>query len=276
MANRHPSPTGALPQITPAHQEIVRLLVIPFLIYLAWVIEIFLLEGSRALFSAPDLLPLLLSTLVGCVLTGILVPVLVIRRSFLSGAVNMHQVGFRSLRRTAAILPLVAIPLMVLALLVTPGASRFALIYTFVLCLPTGISAVMICWVLIGTHIQAWVRAGGVVIAITTGVVMTAILFALATRVLAPGTAAGDLLVPAILLGMITAVLFFAVRDVYAAVVVITAGMSFLYAGSVDSARMTSSFPSVIAAALVALAALFIVHGYFSCRYSTVIVVADR
>ena len=272
----HPGPVSP-PPLTATHQATLRLLVIPFLIYLVWLIEIFLLEGSRSLFAAPDPLPLLLYTLVGCILTGTIVPVLVIRRSFVYGAVNMHQIGFRSLRRTVAVVPLVAIPLIVIALLVTPsGAGRAALLYAFAFFLPTGIAAVMVCWVLIGTHLQALVRAGGALISISTGVVITGILFSLTTVVHTPLFPLRDPLVAAIFLGMITALLFFAVRDVYAATMVMTAGIAFLSADRMNSAFIPSAFPVVIITAILALVALCGVHLYFSRNYSTVIVVPDR
>ena len=73
----------------------MRLLVIPLLVYSIWLMEIFLLEGNIRLFSRPDPAGLVIYTLVACVLIGSVVPLFLIRRSFLSGAVNLFQIGFR-------------------------------------------------------------------------------------------------------------------------------------------------------------------------------------
>jgi len=74
--------------------------VIPFAIYAAWLLEIFLLEGSIHLFERFDPPGIFLYTIIACIITGIVAPLLYIRNTFISGAVNMFQIGFRSLRYT--------------------------------------------------------------------------------------------------------------------------------------------------------------------------------
>ncbi len=78
----------------------IRLLVIPCIVYAAWLLEIFLLEGSPHLFERFDPLSLFLYTLIACILTGTVMPLFCIRTAFISGAVNLFQIGFRSFRRT--------------------------------------------------------------------------------------------------------------------------------------------------------------------------------
>ena len=87
-------------QVSPSQSATLRLLVIPCAIYTAWLLEIFLLEGSMQTFEHVDPLGILLYTIIACIFTGIVAPLLWIRNTFISGAVNMFQIGFRSLRRT--------------------------------------------------------------------------------------------------------------------------------------------------------------------------------
>jgi hypothetical protein len=264
-----PSP-GALQQAT------LRLLVIPLLVYIAWLIEIFLFEGNISLFRTLDPVAVILYTLVGCILIGTVVPVILIRRSFLSGAVNMYQIGFRSLRRTVVICTVTVIACYITVMLCSPaGISRLALAELFLLYLPTGIASVMICWVLTGTHLQALLRPGGVLASITTGVVVTSILFGITAVVHTPAAGLQAPLVLAILLGMVTALVFFAARDVYAAVIVVTTGMVLLFHGMTDTTLLEGAFPLVTLSALAAFVALLGIHLYFSRRYATVIVVPD-
>lgn len=273
------TPSDSIPHIslTASQQSVIRLLIIPLLVYCAWLAEIFLLEGNQSLFQSPGALPLAFYTVTGCILTGMLIPVLIIRRSFLSGAVNMFQIGFRPLRRTVAVCILTGVACYLVTIFTTTaGPLRMDLPGLFLLYLPTGIAAVMICWVLVGTHLQALVRPGGAVLSIPAGVVVTAILFGLTTRVHTPASGLLDPLVAGILLGMVTALFFFAVRDVYATGIVVTTGMTLLFSGKMVPAVPESLMPGVVFSALLAVAALLAIHGYFSRNYATVIVVPDQ
>ncbi|PKL63919.1 MAG: hypothetical protein CVV32_10820 [Methanomicrobiales archaeon HGW-Methanomicrobiales-3] len=276
MAGNTPSIPVALAPPTAVQQAVIRLLAIPLLVYCAWLAEIFLLEGNRALFLEPATLPLVLYTVIGCILTGMIIPVLILRRSFLSGAVNMFQAGFRSLRRTVLACTLTGAACCLIALLMTPAdPSRTALFYLFLLYLPTGIAAAMVCWVLAGTHLQALVRSGGAIASIPTGIVITAILFGLTIRVHTPATGLADPLGTGILLGIGAALFFFAVRDVYATSIVLATGMVLLFPARAGTGIPESLLPGVVFCAFLAVLALLAIHGYFVRTYTTVIVVPD-
>ena len=60
---------------------------------------IFLFGGVVHLFLAPNGPALILYTLVACILMGLVLPIVLIRRAFISGAITMFQFGFRSLIR---------------------------------------------------------------------------------------------------------------------------------------------------------------------------------
>ena len=249
----------------------VPLLGIPLLVYLGWLAEIFFLEGSLSLFLSPEPLPLLLYTLAGCIMTGIFFPLLILRRSFLSGAVNMFQIGFRSKKRTAAILGAGLVFLVIpVVLLLPPGPARPAFLSYFLLYLPTGVAAIMVCWVLLGTHIQALVRHGGVVLSIMTGMVTTAVLFAVSSVVHTPVPGIHDPVPAALVLGVVTAFVFFAARDVYVAVLAVTSGMSFLSVGTTATVVPAGTGLPVILAAIITLAALCGAHWYLFHTYITV------
>jgi hypothetical protein len=257
-----------------ANQDALRLFIIPLLVFLAWLTEVFLLEGTISLFRTLDPFAVLFYTLVGCILTGMVIPVLIIRRSFINRAVNMFQIGFRSPRRALPLCTVTAVFCFFIAFVMVPsGINRTALPELFLLYLPTGIASVMICWVLIGTHLQALVRPGGVLVSVSTGVVITSILFGLTTLVHTPATGLQDPLAITILLGIVTALFFFSVRDVYATVIVATTGMVLLFPGRADMALLSGSFSLTALASTGAVASLLGIHLYFSRNYATVLVV---
>ena len=87
----------------------VTLILIPLIIVIIWLLENYLLAGSSRLFLQANLPGLVLYTILSGIVVGILVPIVRIRAAFLSGDVNMFQIGFRSLRRTVAAVSLTAL-----------------------------------------------------------------------------------------------------------------------------------------------------------------------
>jgi hypothetical protein len=149
----------------------LRLLAIPLSIYSAWVLELFLLAGSVHLFSRFDPPGIFVYTLIACIITGLVLPLFCIRTAFVSGAVNMFQIGYRSLRRSLLTAVLTCGILYGAIVFFNPyGTDYLTFAYAFVLMLPTAIASVMMCWVLVGTHVQAFVRGGGALMSVSTGI----------------------------------------------------------------------------------------------------------
>ncbi len=170
---------------------------IPVALYSAWVLESLLLGGRVNIFGRSDPYGLFLYTLIACIITGIGAPLFCIRRAFLSGAVNMFQIGFRSLRRTVLTTLLTGVVICGIMILFNPfGTDRIAFINAFILLLPTAITSVMMCWVLLGTHVQAFVRRGGALVSLTSGIAVTTVLYSITTfAYLPPLVRAGSLFV---------------------------------------------------------------------------------
>ena len=250
---------------------VIRLLLIPVLVYLTWVLETFLFEGRVQLFLRPDPAGIVLYTATTCILAGLVVPVFLMRRAFVAGDVTMFHLGFRSLHRTGLAVALTVLIIGAAVALTNPfGTDRSAFAMAFLLLLPTGIASVMICWVIAGTHIQALVREGGVLLSISIGVVVTGILFGLTSRAQFPGAGTPDTLLWYISAGVLVAIFFFAVRDVWAASVAVTGCLVFLAAGWLDAALLRQSAPGIVLAALVTTGVLALVHWYLSRHYVTI------
>ena len=141
----------------------------------------------------------------------------------------------------------------------------------FILLLPTAIAAVMICWVLVGTHVQAFVRSGGVVISVFTGVLLTALVFALSMTVLFAGADLREMVVQFFAAGCVAAFLFFAVRDVYATIIVVTLSLVVLENSRIDPAYLVPFSPVVALCGILSAGALVGVHWHFSRHYTTIL-----
>jgi hypothetical protein len=263
-----PAPPSSNPY-TPA----IRLLLIPFLVFLAWLLEVFLLAGNTRLLEHPEPLGIAIYTIIGCILTGMVIPVLCIRKAFVTGTVNMFQIGFRTIRRTLLGCSVtVAIGFGMVILFNPFGTDRLAFANAYLLLLPTAAASVMVCWVLAGTHVQAYVRSGGAILSITTGVVITSILFASATLAASPSVRQEGILFWPVCTGIGAALFFFAVRDVWATVIAVTGSGVFIGAGSFDPVYLHGFTPGIYASSLLAVAALLALHIWLSRNYATIIV----
>jgi len=265
------SPDPALNPYSPA----IRLLLIPFLVYLAWLIEVFLLAGKDHLLEHPEPAGIALYTVIGCILTGMVIPIILIRKAFLSGAVNMFQIGFRTIHHTILACSVTAAIGFGMILLFNPfGLDRMAFANAFLLLLPTAAASVMICWILIGTHLQAFVRSGGAVVSIPVGVVMTGLLFAVSTLVMNTVVRQDGSFIWPLCFGMGAALFFFAVREVYATVIMVTGISVFARAGMFDAGYLHGPPLLIYASSVVAVAALVGIHIYLFINYATVLVPA--
>ena len=251
--------------------RLIRLIVIPSGIYLVWMIVTALFEGDHQLFRYADPQGIMLYTVFSCIITGMIIPVYCIRESFVTGAANLFQIGFVSMRRTFfAGAMTIFFGYAVSEFFLPSGTGGVAFGYTFLLLLPTAIASVMVCWVLLGTHVQAFVREGGVIISIAAGSLVTAWFFCLTSFVHTPSFHPQTSLVGLLVLGLAAAFFFFAVRDVYAASIFVAFGLTFVMADRVDVSVAQVAIPAVYGSALLTVLTLLGIHWYFVRNFRTV------
>jgi len=249
----------------------LRLLVIPFAVYAAWVLEIFLLAGTTSVFTRFNPSGIFVYTLISCIITGLVVPLVCLRIAFLSGAINMFQIGFRSLRRTLFTSFLTCVGIYGAIMVFNPfGTDRPAFANAFILLLPTAIASVMMCWVLMGTHVQAFVRGGGALISLSVGISATTVFYCVALVSSVPFTVDQHFFLSLVSLGIIAAFFFFAVRDIYATSLFVGAGSVFCMADRIDPLYLQNIGPVVWFTSVLAVCSLIAIHGYFSRNFVTI------
>jgi hypothetical protein len=255
------------------HSSLLTLIITPFIIVIIWLLENYLLTVTPHLFSNVNYPDLVIFTALSCILVGILVPILRLQAAFLSGAINMFQIGFRSARRTVAAVGLTAFAVYTFLVLtgVTGGIDSSGEAMLFTLLLPTAVAAVMICWVLIGTHIQAYVRWGGSMISIFTGTLVTALIFALSMVILFVSQDFREMFIWFFIAGLVSALFFFAVRDVYATVIVVTSCLMILLNTRINQEYFNTFSPVVVLCGILVVGVLVGVHWHFSRHYRTIV-----
>jgi len=209
--------------------------------------------------------------LVAGILIGTVAPAIFLKSGFLSGAVNMYQIGFRNLRRTIVTAGIFACAGYLVLVVATPYASSpSTFIGTVLFLLPVAISSVMICWVLIGTHLQAYVRRYGAPVSILAGVTVTGMLFGISFAAHSPPLSDSRFILVAVGIGAATAIVFFAVREIWSAIIFTTFALAWFVRGWIDPAYVTPVSPLVILSAVLAILALLVSERYLMKRFITI------
>jgi hypothetical protein len=120
-----------------------------------------------------------------------------------------------------------------------------------------------------GTHVQAFVRSGGAIISISVGIVVTTVLFALTTFAYFPAVLHQDVLFSSVIIGIIAAFFFFAVREVYATILVVAVCSVFTMADRINLIYVQNAVQYVWISAVLAVSALIGIHVYLSRNYIT-------
>lgn len=249
----------------------VRLILIPLLIYTAWVIDTFLMEGNGEIFTRYQPFPFLMYSVVANIFMGTVIPVLCLKSAFFSGAVNMFQVGFRNPRRTLSAVTVTALAgSLVLVTFTAYGSKRLTLLLMTAFLLPTAIAGVTVCWVLIGTHLQAYIRSYGATVSIILGVLVTGLLFGLSFAAHSPPLNLVPFLTMGIFIGVASAVFFFSVRDVYASALFLAYGLAYVLQGIVDPRYVQDISLPVLGSAALAVLALAGCQCYLQRQFITV------
>jgi hypothetical protein len=183
----------------------------------------------------------------------------------------MFQIGFRSLRYTLLACVLICSIGYGAVIFFNPfGSDRFAFLNAFILLLPSAIASVMMCWVLMGTHVQAFVRSGGAILSISVGIMVTTVLFGITTFVFFPAVLQQDVLFLSVIIGIIAAFFFFAVREVFATIVVVAVCSVFTMADRINPSYVQNAVPYVWISAVLAVIVLMSIHWYLSRNYVTI------
>ena len=249
----------------------ISLILIPLMIYIIWVLDTFLLEGSTGTFTSYHPWSLILYTIIAGIFMGIIVPVFFLKSAFLSGAVNMFQIGFRSLRRTILTVICTALFGYLILIMIPPyNAQKMALVGMTFLVFPSAIASVMVCWVIAGTHLQAYVRNYRTIVSITAGVLATGIMFGLSFAAHSPPLNQPQTLLMVTGAGIASALYFFSVREVWGTSIFVAFALVLVLQGHVDPAYIAPVSPVTAGTAMLSVIALAACRLYLSRRFITI------
>ncbi len=188
-------------------------------LFLLWTAATYLLEGRIGLLRQPTLIGRWIYVVVANILIGTVAAAWVLRSLLNSRLVTLDQLGFRPLGRTLFAVVMAAVVGFGIFLLQKPvSLESVVLLNAFAQVLQTSIAEVLVCWVVVGTSVEALIRGNSRVISLLVPILATDLLFGIYHfSHSAPFNqlhVAFFLMIP----GLATSLIYFLGRDVYATI----------------------------------------------------------
>jgi hypothetical protein len=190
-------------------------------VYILWVLTTWLLEGRMLTFLRPEaVIDRIVYTLIANLIIGSILALWVIRRALAEGKISLDSAGFRPLRRT-----IFAVIIAFILGLVVMAASRpvsldpviLTNIYTQVLTVT--IAEVAVCWGVMGSITEGSLQKNGRVVAMAGGILVASVLFGIYHLGHSPPFNQAAMIAFLSLLGIVTSLVYFIGRDIYATIV---------------------------------------------------------
>jgi membrane protease YdiL (CAAX protease family) len=240
------------------------LVIIAILIYLAWISTTYLLEGRVNLLQKNDPLGRLEYIVIANIAIGIIIPLIVLRFAIMAGMLSAKQIGFRSMINTVILTAIAAIAGLILFFVQGPASlNPIAIINVFLQTLPTSIAEVIVCWVFVGTSIELLANDRlGKKIALMLGLAVSVILFGLYHFAHSEPFNQPQIVVFLMLPGVLTGIVYFFGRNLYAAMVFHNFQALFGVLAAAPLSQMLQIQPPVILLASVSILSLIIMDRF--------------
>jgi hypothetical protein len=203
--------------------ETGKLIVIPIIIYLVWVLAAYLLEGRINLLQKPDRLGRTTYAIVANIAIGTVIAIWLLRPSISDGFVTTRQLGFRTLKRTLIVVAIAsAIGSIIFVVQRPESLDPIVVLNIFAQVLPTSIAEVVVCWVAIGTAFESITRIhknNGRIVSVIVGAAAATILFGLYHFAHSPPFNSPSMVILLMYPGILTSIVYFIGRDIYATII---------------------------------------------------------
>lgn len=198
-----------------------RILLIASITYLLWVGATYLLEGRILTFYRPEaVMDRIVYTIVANLIIGIILALWVIRRAIDARTVSLESSGFRPGRRMI-IAVIIAFVLGFVVMLVAGPASLdpVVLLNIYAQVFSVTIAEITVCWAVIGSVLEGVLQPRGGWLATGAAIIVASLLFGVYHFGHSPPFNQLAMIAFLIFFGLVTGLVYFIVRDIYAAMV---------------------------------------------------------
>jgi hypothetical protein len=191
-------------------------------IYLVWILATYLLEGRITLLQKPNPLGRLIYAVIANMMIGTVIAIWLLRPSILQRFVTIQQLGFQSSLKRVLIAVVIAGLIGFALFVIQKPASLNAIVIlnVFSQTLPGTIAEVVICWAVVGTAFESiFKHKSKKVISIILAATASIILFGIYRFAHSPPFNQPNMVLFIMYPGVLTSIVYFVGRDIYAAIV---------------------------------------------------------
>lgn len=235
----------------------VFLITTAIVVYLVWTFATYLFEGRVNLLHRDNPLGRFEYSIIVNILIGTVVAMLAIKSSVASGQLSLWQTGFRSVKYTAVLVAVAGVIGFILFVIQGPASlNPIAISNVFSQTLPTSIAEVVVCWAVIGASIESFSKNRlGKNLSVIVGMITSTVLFGVYHFAHSEPFNQVSMVMILMLPGLLTSIVYFVGRDIYATIVFHNFQALFGVLASVEIARLSEiPFPVVLLAAASVLA----------------------
>lgn len=198
-----------------------RVLILALSTYLLWVIATYLLEGRILTLLRPGAVTdRIIYTVVANIIIGSILALIVIRHAMDEKATSRDTAGFRPLQRTISAVVIAGIlGFILLSFLRPPTMDPMVLLNVSAQVFTVTIAEIAVCWALIGSVVEGTLRNQGTFPALVAGIVSASLLFGIYHIGHSPPFNTLNMIAFLSLFGVVTSLVYFIGRDIYATMV---------------------------------------------------------
>ncbi len=241
--------------------SVVRVLGLGFLLYLVWCFATWFFEGRVNLLQQPTPMGRAVYVIIANILVGILGVAWLLRSSLAHGFTDLDKLGFRSPRRTLVAIVLALIGGFALFIVQSPPSLEpLVVLNGFAQVLPGSIAEILVCWVAVGALTEGVTRGRGRVVSLVLAILAADVLFGLYHFAHSAPFNQWPIVLFLMVVGLLTSLVYFLTRDVYATILVHNfMGMKGVM-GSIDLAILRQPLVPLYLLVVLSVAALVLVH----------------
>ena len=199
-----------------------KFIIIAVIIYLIWILATYLLEGRINLLQTPNPFARLIYAVIANMIIGTVIAIWLLKPPILQRFVSPKQLGFQSSAKRVIIAVVVAGLVGFALFIIQKPASLnpIVILNVFSQTLPGSIAEVIVCWALVGTTFESMFfkynskRLVSIILAAT----VSTILFGIYHFAHSPPFNQPSMVVFLMCPGLLTSIVYFVGRDVYAAI----------------------------------------------------------
>jgi membrane protease YdiL (CAAX protease family) len=254
----------------------ILLIMIAIAIYFVWTFATYIFEGRVNLLHRDDPLGRFEYSVIVNMIIGTVVAILVIKPTIIasgqlsSGQLSSRQIGFRSAKNTAVLVAVAGTIGFLLFVIQGPTSLHpIVILNVFSQTLPTSIAEVVVCWAVIGASMESFSKNRlGKKLSVIVGIIISTVLFGVYHFAHSEPFNQVSMVMILMLPGLLTSIVYFVGRNIYATVVFHNFQALFGVLASVEVADMLQiQFPVVLLAVVSVL--VLIIMDRFIARKKT-------